>query len=71
MQNFCITLLGGSHMKTLRQMCGGMILTVALTVSVLAGEIDCPGYVPPPPPPTGTSSGITTTVILALVRLIR
>ena len=59
-------------MKTLRQTCATTILTLALAVSVLAGEIDCPGVVSPPPP-TGTTSetsDITTTIILTIVSVI-
>jgi hypothetical protein len=58
-------------MKTLRQTCAATILTLALAVPILAGEVDCPGVVAPPPPPATTTSSITTTVILAIVGLIR
>ena len=44
-----------------------MLLITVLTVSVLAGEIDCPGVVKPPPPTTANS--ITTNIILALIDL--
>ena len=60
-------------MKTLRQTCAATILTLVLAVSIVAGEIDCPGVVspPPPPPPTSTTTtSITTTIILAIVGLI-
>ena len=59
-------------MNALRRICAATILTLALTVSVLAGEIDCPGVVAPPPPPTGmtSTSSITTNVVLAIVNLI-
>jgi hypothetical protein len=59
-------------MNTLRQTCAAAILSLALSVSAFAGQIDSPGYVPPPPPPTGTSSNsITTTIILTVISLIR
>ena len=66
-------------MKTLRHTCAAIILTLALAVSVLAGEIDCPGVVAPPPPPpqmqmettTATVTGnITSTIILMIINLI-
>ena len=58
-------------MKTLRQTCAATILILALTVPILAGEVDCPGVVAPPPPTTTTTSSITTTVILTIVAIIR
>jgi hypothetical protein len=30
-------------MKTLRQLCAGLILTLGLTVTASAGQMDCPG----------------------------
>jgi hypothetical protein len=59
-------------MKTLRQTCAATILMLVLAVSIVAGEIDCPGVVsPPPPPPTSTTTtSTTTTIILAIVGLI-
>ena len=60
-------------MKTLRQTCAATILMLVLAVSIVGGEIDCPGVVspPPPPPPTSTTTtSITTTIILAIVGLI-
>jgi hypothetical protein len=66
-------------MKTLRHTCAAIILTLALAVSVLAGEIDCQGVVAPPPTPpqmqiettTATVTGnITSTIILMIIDLI-
>jgi hypothetical protein len=65
-------------MKTLRHTCATIILTLALSVSVLAGEIDCPGVVAPPPPPpqlqtegtTAIEISITSTLILVIIDLI-
>jgi hypothetical protein len=39
-------------MNNLRQFCAGLILTLALTVSTFAGNIECGGVVGAPPPPT-------------------
>jgi hypothetical protein len=44
-------------MKNLRQLCGVVVLTLALTVSAFAGQIDCPGVVDPPPDTTPTATG--------------
>lgn len=30
-------------MKTLRQLCAGLVLMLALTVTASAGQMDCPG----------------------------
>ncbi len=57
-------------MNSLRRTCVAMILSLALAVSGLAGQIDSPGFVPPPPPPPTTTS-MTTTVILTILGLIR
>ena len=61
-------------MRTLRQICGVTILALAVAVSALGGEIDCPGVISPPPPPqteaTVTTSDVTTTVLLTIVSLI-
>ena len=64
-------------MKTLRQTFAVIVLTVAIAVSALAGQISSPGYAPPPPPrgdqqmPATTSSpNLTTTIILAIINLI-
>jgi hypothetical protein len=51
-------------MKSLRQVCAAIILCLAFTVSVSAGDIHNPGVAS-----TGTPS-ITTTVILTIVSLI-
>jgi hypothetical protein len=64
-------------MKTFRQICAASILTLALTVSVLAGHIDTPGAPAPAPAPTPqtsttttTTSGTATAILLTLVSLI-
>lgn len=39
-------------MNNLRQFCAGLILTLALTTTAFAGQIECPGVVQPPPQAT-------------------
>ena len=57
-------------MKSLRQTCAVAVLSMALAVSVFAGQIGSPGA--PAPAPEGTSaSSIATTIILTIVSLIR
>lgn len=34
-------------MNNLHKFCAGLILTLALTVSTFAGQIECPGFVEP------------------------
>lgn len=46
-------------MKDLRRLCAGFVLTLALALPALAGQIPCPGVAPPPPPPA-TSETATT-----------
>jgi hypothetical protein len=55
-------------MKNLRRTCAATILTLALTASAFAGQIDCPGAPAPPPP---TQSSVVTTIVLAISSLIR
>jgi len=56
MQNFCILLGGYEKMKTLRQTCTAIVMTLVLAVSVFAGQISSPGVVSPPPPPPQQST---------------
>lgn len=35
-------------MKNLRQLCAGLILTLALTTAAYAGQMDCPGITSQP-----------------------
>lgn len=58
-------------MKTLRQICVAVILTMALAISVLGGDIHCPAATSPAPGGTSPSASITTTVILTIISLIR
>jgi hypothetical protein len=37
-------------MNNLRQLCAGLILTLALTSTAFAGQIECPGVTQDPPP---------------------
>jgi len=55
-------------MNTLRQTCAAIALTLALAVSVLAGEIHCPGVASTG---TGTTSttDITTTIVLTVITI--
>lgn len=46
-------------MKTLRQLCVALVLTLALTIPALAGEIQLPPA-PPPPPQVATYGEIST-----------
>ncbi len=39
-------------MNKLRLFCAGLLLTLALTASTFAGQIECPGVVEPPPQTT-------------------
>lgn len=62
-------------MKTLRLICAASILSLTLTVSVLAGHIDTPGApAPAPSPETGTNtmatSSIATSILLTVLSLI-
>ena len=43
-------------MKTLRQLCAGLILTLALAATSLAGQIDCPGITQQSPEQTSASA---------------
>lgn len=54
-------------MKSLRQICTAAFLTLALTIAVYAGQIQCPAAVPPPPP---TGGDATATVIMMVVGVI-
>ena len=60
-------------MKTLRQVCAVAVLTLLLSASALAGQVNCPGVAAPPPPTTETAAtdSLTTSVILVIVSLIR
>ena len=39
--------MGENKMKNLRQLCAGLILTLALTATASAGQMDCPGVTAP------------------------
>jgi hypothetical protein len=55
-------------MKNLRRTCAATILTLALTASTFAGQIDCPGA---PAPGVTQGPGIAVTVVLTVLSLIR
>lgn len=44
-------------MKNLRRLCAGLILTLALTSTAFAGQMDCPGVTSTPPPPEAEVTG--------------
>ncbi len=52
-------------MKNLRRTCAATVLTLALTASVVAGQIDCPGA-----PAPVTSGNLAVTVVLAVISLV-
>lgn len=52
-------------MKTLRQIYAATILSLAVAVTVFAGQIDCPGVVVTPPPTSEAS--ITTEITASLI----
>jgi len=54
MKNFFIS-LGGTKVKTLRQISAATILSLALAISVFAGHIETPGA-PAPAPKSGTTT---------------
>jgi hypothetical protein len=58
--------------KSMKRLGIALILTCALSVSALAGDIPTIGVASPPPPPTqSTSSSIATTILLTVIGLIR
>ena len=70
---FLRTHLGGSKVKTLRQISAGMILCLTLAVSVMAGQIETWGVAAPPSPPTTTatqSTSTTTAIVLMMLGVI-
>lgn len=72
LQNFCNS-LGGTKVKTLRQISAVTVLSLTLTFSVMAGQVESPGA--PAPLPTSTTSttqttGTTTTILLTVLSLI-
>jgi len=53
--------------KTLRQITAATVLSLTLSVCVLAGQIEVNGVVAPPPPSSTTQTTSTTTAILLTV----
>lgn len=43
-------------MKTLQRFCATVVLTLALALSALAGDMSAPGVINPPPPPPASST---------------
>jgi hypothetical protein len=59
--------------KTLRQITAATILSLTLSVCVLAGQIEGNGVVPPPPPPpteTAQTTSTATAILLTVLSLI-
>lgn len=48
-----------------------LMLTFALSVSALAGDVPTVGVVSQPPPTTQSSSSIATTIFLTVIGLLR
>ena len=57
-------------MKTLRQICAAFVLSLMLTVSVLAGHIETPSA-PTTPPPSTTTTTTATSILITVLSLIR
>lgn len=56
-------------MKTLRQLSAAVILSLTLSVCVLAEQIESNGIVAPPPPPTNSTTS-TASIMLTVLGLI-
>jgi hypothetical protein len=60
-------------MKNLRQLCAGLILTIALTVPAVAGQMDCPGIAEPSPQATVAGempNSVTETLLLLILAIV-
>lgn len=60
-------------MKNLRQLGAGLILTLALATTALAGQMDCPGVTTPSSRTTVADekpTGLTETLILLLLTVV-
>lgn len=58
-------------MRKLRQLCAALLLTLALTATASAGQMDCPGITSSETQAAGDiQNGITGTVILIMLGLI-
>jgi hypothetical protein len=64
------TLSGAKKMKTLRQTCAAITLSLVLAVSVLAGHIDTTGAPAPSPTPSASTTSTATTIALTILSLI-
>ena len=69
------TLWEAPNVKTLRRISAAIILSLTLSVCVLAGQIESNGIVAPPSPPplsatqnTGTATAIVLTVLSLIYR---
>lgn len=60
-------------MKNLRQLCGVLVLTLALSASAFCGQVNCPGVTEPPPAAAATGempNSITDAVFSLILALI-
>lgn len=57
-------------MKTLRQITAATVLSLALSVCALAGQIEVNGVVAPPPPPTSSATQTTSTTASILLMVL-
>jgi hypothetical protein len=57
-------------MKYVRSFCGTVALTLVISLSTFAGELDCPVVQPLPPPTTtttGANSNSMTEIVVSLI----
>jgi len=60
-------------LTTLRRISAATLLSLTLSICVLAGQVEVPGEKPPVPPSgctTTQTTGITTSILLAVLDLI-
>lgn len=57
-------------MKRLRQLSAGIILTIALSASAFAGQVDCPGITDTQPEAAGYMPNGITDVLLIMLALV-
>lgn len=69
LQNFCNS-FGGSKVKTLRQISATIILSLTLSVCVLAGQIESNGAMTPAPPPNSSAPQHTDTTINVVLTVV-
>ena len=71
MQNFCISHEEAPrNVKTLRNQCAVVILTLTLAISAYAGQIQCPGAVTDTTDTPLLSDELVTTVVTTVVTVV-